>query len=252
MKRIDKWPALGAAFVFAILVWLLIPNGGVPILEYHQVADDQEMYSVSPDDFAGQMEYLAGRGYTAISLQEFCDANGGKYKLPEKPVIITFDDGYADNYLTALPIMEKYGMRASVFVISDSVGEPDYLTWEQIRELNRHHIEIGSHTVHHVPLGELDPAECRQEVEESKRVIEAHLGRTVEFLAYPYGSFNSAAVETLQQAGYEGALTGTAGLNFSGNNPYTLKRINVPRPRFGLPEFQLRLFRALVYSKLGI
>ncbi|MEN6413907.1 MAG: polysaccharide deacetylase family protein [Veillonellales bacterium] len=252
MKRISKLLALGAFFMLAAGVWLSSPGAGVPILEYHQVVDDQEMYSISPADFASQMEYLARHGYTAISLKEFCDVKEGKYKLPAKPVIITFDDGYDDNYFTALPIMERYGMRASVFVISGLVGEPDYLTWDQIRELAQHQIEVGSHTVNHVPLGQVDSAECQQEVAESKQVIEAQLGKKVEFLTYPYGSFNAAAAETLRRAGYRGALTGVVGLNFSGDNTYTLKRINVPRPKLGLLEFRVRLFRALLYSKLEI
>jgi len=252
--------ALSAFFLIAlILLWLIYPVSGVPILAYHMINNDEEIYSVSPADFDKQMKYLAQKGYTAISLAELMDAREGKSELPQKPIIISFDDGYDDNLLTAVPIMEKYGLKATVFVISGSVGQPNYLTWEQVRELQARRTEIGSHTSNHVALGELNLQDRQFEVVNSKAVLEEHLGTPVEFLAYPYGSYDAAMPEVLRQAGYRGACTGLPGLNkyIAQGEPtpasnYLLKRVNVPQPKYGLWEFRLRLIRAEVYSKLGI
>ncbi len=251
MGRSYSIPAL-LLVIFLVAIWLAYPAAGVPILAYHMVSDEPEVYSVNQGDFETQMRYLAEQGYAAISLAELFDAAAGKAALPARPVIITFDDGYEDNYSSALPIMEKYGMKATVFVIAGSVGQPGYLSWQQIQDMHNRHTEIGSHTMTHVALNELTPPDLIREVVESKTLLEENLHVPVDFLAYPYGQFNTAVKETLRQAGYRGACSGIAGLNLWGGDPYALKRVNIPRPRYGLWEFRLRLLRASVYSKLGI
>ncbi|MCX7781191.1 MAG: polysaccharide deacetylase family protein [Negativicutes bacterium] len=233
----------------SIGLWLLYSVDGVPILAYHRVSDEDEIYSISPAEFERQMKYLQEHGYTAISLAEMYDAFAGKGSMPAKPVVITFDDGYKDNYLTALPIMEKYRMKATVFVIAGQVGEPAYLTWEQIREMQRRHTEIGSHTLSHVALSEVAAGEQEMEIRTSKAVLEENLKIPVEFLAYPFGKFMPAHFDMLRQAGYRGACTGLAGLNHAGGNSYALKRINIPRPRYGMAEFRLRLLRANIFFR---
>lgn len=244
--------ALSAFFIAGMLIWLALPAPGVPILAYHQVHDDEELYTINEADFAEQMYYLQENGYTAVSLADMFAAWAGEKPLPAKPVIITFDDGYADNLLAAQPIMEKYGMKGTMFIIGSFVGQPDYLTWEQIRELKSRGAEIGSHTMTHAALNEIPRSEQESEVRLSRQVLEEHLGVPVEYLAYPYGQYDSALPEILHQAGYRGACTGIAGLNAPGDNAYLLKRINIPRPRYGMGEFRLRLLRADIYAKLGI
>lgn len=246
-----KMMALGAIFVVCALSWLLWPGVGVPILAYHQVSQADDVYSVTAAQFEEQMNYLHEQGYNAISLAELFDSYEGKGVLPAKPIIISFDDGYEDNLLAALPIMKKYKMRSTVFVVSSLVGTPDYLSWQQIADLQGGHTEIGSHTVSHVPLGESSPDQQRLEVATSKRVLEEHVG-PVKFFAYPYGNFTSITQQILQEEGYLGACSGIAGLNNKGTDAYALKRVNVPHPKHGLGEFKLRLLRAKVYSKLGI
>lgn len=244
MKR-----SLLALFALLLLIgWLLHPISGVPILAYHRVRDDEERYSVSPQQFSEQMQFLQQHGYTAISLAEMADAFSSGKKLPPKPIVITFDDGYADNLLTALPIMEKYGMKATVFVIADSVGQPDYLNWDQALELLRRGTEIGSHTVSHAALNQVNDVQKQAEIAESKVVLESRLGKPVEFLAYPFGQFDVSLFPLLQQAGYRGACTGIAGLNFANDSPFRWKRINMPRPKLGMLEFRLRLLRAQLVS----
>lgn len=252
MRHMNKILALCAFLVVSLFIWSFIPTSGVPIIAYHRVNDDHEIYSVSPTEFDGQMRYLAERGYTAVSLAELINAREGKGNLPDKPIVITFDDGYADNLLNALPILEKYRLKATVFIISSSVGQETYLTWDQIRELQARQTEIGSHTDSHAALSELELQGRESEVRTSKVVLEQQLGTPVEFLAYPFGKYDAAMPDILQQAGYRGACTGVTGLNFIATNQYLLKRVNVPQPKYDLWEFRARLLRAHLYAKFGM
>jgi peptidoglycan/xylan/chitin deacetylase (PgdA/CDA1 family) len=250
--KISKRLALGAFFIALTVGWLVYPGDGVPILAYHMVGNESEIYSVSDRQFEEQMAYLAENHYTAISLKEFFDAGLGQFNMPEKPIIITFDDGYEDNYSEALPIMEKYGMKATVFIITDLVGKTDYLSWQQIIDMINRHIEIGSHTMTHVALTGTNLAERQQEISQSKFILEEQLGIPVEFLAYPYGDFDNMTQEMVRSAGYRGACAGTVGIGVRGENDFALKRVNIPHPKYGLSEFKIRLMRANIYSKLGI
>lgn len=243
--------ALSAFLIICILSWLIWPGPGVPILAYHQVSDADDIYSVTAAQFEEQMSYLKKQGYTSISLEELNNYYEGNFNLPDKPIIITFDDGYEDNLLAALPIMEKYNMRSTVFIVTGLVGTREYLSWQQIAEMKVRHTEIGSHSVSHIALGDSSPDQQRHEVTASKAMLEEHVG-PVKFLAYPYGQFTPMTQQILREAGYLGACSGIAGLNSKGVDIYALKRVNVPHPKYGLGEFRLRLLRANIYSKLGI
>ncbi|MBP2627915.1 MAG: polysaccharide deacetylase [Firmicutes bacterium] len=247
----NRLMALSAFIVICILSWLVWPGPGVPILAYHQISEADDIYSVTAAQFEEQMSYLQDKGYTAISLEQLYYYYNGKISLPDKPIIITFDDGYEDNLLAALPIMEKYNMRSTVFVVSGLVGTSEYLSWQQIAEMQVRHTEIGSHTVSHISLGDTSPDQQRREVIDSKAILEQHVG-SVKFFAYPFGQFTPITEEILREAGYLGACSGIAGLNPKGVDTYALKRVNVPHPKYGLGEFRLRLLRANIYSKLGI
>jgi peptidoglycan/xylan/chitin deacetylase (PgdA/CDA1 family) len=248
----NKYLAFGALFIVAILGWLCWPTNAVPMLAYHQVGEADDIYSVTASQFEEQMEYLQRNGYHAISLEDLFNSYEGKGDLPEKPVIITFDDGYADNYLTALPIMEKHNMSATVFIVPSLIGTLDYLSWEQVVQMQERHTEIGSHTMSHAGMNEISAAEQRLEAATSKAALEQQLGKSIQFFAYPYGQFSTTAEQILKETGYKGACTGIAGLNDKNTNSYALRRINVPQPKYGLWEFRLRLLRAHLYSKLGL
>ncbi|MDF2635744.1 MAG: polysaccharide deacetylase [Pelosinus sp.] len=248
----NKYLAFGALFLVAILGWLFLPTNAVPMLAYHQVGEVDDIYSVTPGQFEEQMEYLQKNGYHAISLEELFDFYEGKGNLPAKPIIITFDDGYADNYLTALPILEKYNLSATVFIVPSLMGTVDYLSWEQVVEMQKRHTEIGSHTMSHIGMNEISAAEQKREAVTSKTALEQQLGKPIHFFAYPYGQFSTTSQQILKETGYKGACSGIPGLNDKNTNSYALKRINVPQPKYGLWEFRLRLLRAHLYSKLGL
>ncbi len=244
-----------AAALFCAYV-AMNPPKGVPILEYHMVDThedaDSHPYNVPPEDFAAQLNYLKSEGYTTITLMDFLRAKKGKQQLPEKPIILTFDDGYEDNYTIMLPLLEARGMTAVLFMPTNLIGLPDYLTWDELRDMSRRGIEIGSHTANHQPLTTFTPAEQQDEVHLSKLLLEWNGLPTVFTFSYPNGMYDDSMPALLQQNEYLAAVTGDAGLNTFDTDPYQLQRINIPHPRFGLLEFKLRLLKAQVFTTLGI
>jgi Predicted xylanase/chitin deacetylase len=221
-------------------------------LAYHKVSTAPSIYSINPDLFERQLRYLAENGYKTISLPYLAEALAGKTPLPSKAIVITFDDGYEDNYLTALPLMEKYGMRAAVFIAVNKVSQPGYMSWDQINAMQAKGLDIGSHSMSHPALTDISPSEQTKEILASKATLEKHLNRPVEFIAYPHGKFTPAMFNLLRQAGYRGAFSGISGLNFPGDNPYTLKRISILSPKFDIWSFQFHLIRTMISSKLRL
>ncbi len=214
--------------------------------------EDGWAYNVPPEDFRDQLDYLREEGYTAISMLDYMKAKKGKAELPPRSVILTFDDGYESNYTTLLPILESYGMKATVYMVTNDIGLPGYLTWDELRDMQERGIEIGSHTANHQPLTEMDRSRQEEEMRLSKLLLEWNGIHTVFSFSYPNGAYDSGMPELLAQNGYLTAVTGDAGLNTFQTDPYLLQRINIPHPRFGRMEFRLRLFKAAVMTRLGI
>lgn len=249
----------GAAAVLVILtaavfgVTAAFPPEGVLILEYHKVNDwSEDSYTVKPEDFAAQMDELRAQGYETISILDFLRAKKGKQTLPEKAVIVTLDDGYKDNYTDMLPIMESRGMKATVFMVTNDIGLPGYLTWDMLRDMQNRGIEIGSHTANHLPLTEMSPVDAREEVQLSKTLLEWNGIKTIFGLSYPNGKYKDFMPQMLKESEYLAAVTGDAGLNTFETNPYLLHRINIPRPHFGIEEFRLRIWKAKIFARLGL
>lgn len=228
---------------------------GIAILEYHMVnpkdKEDAHAYNVPPEEFQRQMDYLQQQGYTTITMLEFMKAKKGKMELPEKPIILTFDDGYEDNYTYLLPILESRGMKATMYMVTNDIGQPGYLTWDELRDMQNRGVEIGSHTANHLPLTELTQQEREDEVKLSKLLMEWNGIRTVFSFSYPNGAYDETMPELLRANEYLTAVTGDAGLNTFETNPYLMQRVNIPHPRFGLTEFKYRLWKAELFAKLG-
>lgn len=241
--------------IICAVIFLLPEPEGFPILEYHQVTDepldpDFEMYNVPPAEFAAQLDYLKAEGYTTITLQDFMRVVHGKGELPSKPIVLTFDDGYADNYKEMLPILEAHNMTAVVYVITNELGKKNYLKLDELKDMQRRGIEIGSHTADHLPLTTLDKTFQRRQIRESKIFLEWSGLATIYSLSYPNGEFNSELEEILREEEYLTAVTGEAGLNTLATNPYELYRVNIRKPRFGLTEFKFRLWKAKFFAKV--
>ncbi len=217
----------------------------VPILIYHhfapqEPADRQEVLdTVTVDAFAAQLDWLAASGYRSITMAELFNAFYYGLPLPPKPIILMFDDGYADAYVHALPLLRQQGMGATVAMISGAIDAPGYLSWGEIKEMAAAGVDFISHSVTHPSLASLTPQAARAELGDSKRTLEEGLGRPVQFFVYPYGEpFTSgsadsqrAIVELLAQEGYVGALKTSSGPPYislqKAGAPYELNRIPV-------------------------
>ncbi len=246
---------LFALFLAAAYLCSTSFQGGVPVLNYHQINDrDHNALTLSTAEFDAQMHYLASNGYHAITTKELADHLENGAALPEKPILLTFDDGYIDNYENAYPILQKYGLKGSIFIITDYLNVyPNYLTWEIAQEMqNSGIIDIECHTMTHVPLSELDSAEDLQhEAVDSKQAIETHLQKEVTSIAYPCGAYNDEVQRIVQEAGYRTAFTVNYGLDYPGDDRYALNRI----PIFGsgshsFLRFKLRLIFTPFFSRL--
>ncbi|WP_049568202.1 polysaccharide deacetylase family protein [Nonomuraea sp. SBT364] len=190
----------------------------VPILMYHSVSDrpndETRPHSVRPGDLDEQLAYLSEAGFSPLTLGDLVAAlnkNNGR-SLPAKPVVITFDDGYADFHGRALPLLDKHGHPATVFLTSgwvadagdDAAGRPldDMLTWGQAREAAQSGIEIGGHSHSHPQLDQLPTEQLRQELRRNKGLLEDTLGTPVATMAYPYGYSSARVRREVRKAGY--------------------------------------------------
>ena len=218
-------------------------TGKVPVLNYHMVEDGlASRISVSTQDFDEQMAYLHRRGYTSITPEQLLQHVKSGAPLPDKPVLITFDDGYADNFTNAYPIMQKYGFTGTIFVITDFVeNNPRYLTWRQIKELHDHGFVIGSHTLSHVPLTSLSEQEAVHQLVKSREGVEWRLNTPVRYFAYPTGAFNQKTEGLVAQAGYAAAFTVDFGRVSAASDVYALERIPIFKSRLSLLNFYLRM-----------
>lgn len=212
-----------------VYVFVLVPKRVVPILMYHGVREggDSSMY-VAPSNFERQMNFIKEQGYNVISLDELVDGIKSNKKFGKKTVVITFDDGYRDNYISAFPVLDKYGFPATIFIVTGYVGDVEYMTWDQIKIMMKHGIDFGAHTVNNVYLpSEKDTANLWEEVSGSKRDIETFTGKSPKYFAYPIGGFNSKVKSAVKMAGYKGACTTNRGLVRSNNDVFELKRVKV-------------------------
>ena len=200
----------------------------IPVLAYHRIGDTIGHLTTRPDKFEEDLTRLQEMGYETISLDTFrkflVDSNT---EMPTKPIMITFDDGYLDNFLNAYPLLRKYGMTASFYIITSLVGEEDRLAVGHIREMAANGMSIGSHTVSHRSLGEMGPEEATNELVLSRAYLEGMLQRSVEFVAYPKGSYNGSTGPLAYGAGYCGGFSIQPGTCTRNTNPFVLRRIPI-------------------------
>ena len=216
-------------------------NVKIPILLYHDfvttVPDsdpDNFNYINTPQSYEENIKALLEDGYTFISFQELNDANNGKISLPEKPILVTFDDGYASNYEYIFSILKKYNVKVSIFVVTDKIGKEvdgkKYLSWEQCKEMQDSGlVEIFSHSKRHVFYDKLPVRQIRDDVIESYKIIEEKLGsKNLKVFAYPYGAYTKETVWTLKLNGMDMQVY-DLGMNYSNDfNKDYIKRMNIP------------------------
>lgn len=211
---------------------------GPVLLMYHAVTPDTTRpvwpWAVSMRQFRDQLDFLAVEGYATPTLGELAAA---PKKWTGRTAVITFDDGYLDN-LAACEELHKRGMRASWFVVTGSIGqsprwpedgrpEGRLLNAGELRDMHGNGMEIGSHSVSHVRLTEIDDAHLAQELGDSKAALEDLLGSPVDSFAYPYGAGDARCAAAVKQAGYRAACTTRTGWALRDQDPYQLRRLTV-------------------------
>ena len=209
----------------------------VPVLMYHEIADAAATSSplaVAPHVFADQLAYLHDAGFTTITAGELAAfLADGVGQLPERPVVLTFDDGYGDFYTDALPMMKQHGFTGTLFQTTEWVGKEGeakrMLNWRELAEMHGTGVEIGAHTVRHPQLDQLPEKDLHDELYISKSVLEDKLGIAVPGLAYPFGYSNRRVREVAAELGYTYAYSVDNALTTEAAGRFTLPRLTVRR-----------------------
>ena len=202
-------------------------KAGIPIYMYHYVRDDTGDYEypenmVKVAEMEKQLKYISENGFDSIYLTDLDHV----YQY-EKPVAITYDDGFICVYLYAFPLLKKYNVKSTIFVIKDLIGTPGYCTVEQLHEMQDSGIvDIQIHTVTHPRLATLNEEKIRSEISECKKYIEEEFKKEATILCYPYGSYNSTVIRVAKELGC------TYGLAMTGGMYYT----NVHKDKFAVPR----------------
>lgn len=250
--------------VFSLLAqfgrWLSV--SGVPILTYHSLDESQSPISMAPSSFRKQMRYLKDHGFTTITLSDFVESLKSEGLFPEKPFVLTFDDGFKNVYEIAFPILYDLDFTATVFLVTDYMDQTSsweagekikkvgvdrlpLLSWDEVEEMHRHGFAFASHGSRHLHLTQLDPAQMCKDIEMSKRIIEDKLEAPCRLFCYPYGDFDESVRRIVQKTGFEGAVTTRFGRNSKNTDPYALRRI-------GSAYFtSAPVFRACIYGTYG-
>ncbi|HKW12565.1 MAG TPA: polysaccharide deacetylase family protein [Gemmatimonadaceae bacterium] len=206
----------------------------VPILVYHSVMPhhpgqtaEQRVLSVDDSVFVAQMRYLVDGGYHVVSFAALVDAIEGRDTLPNRAVVITFDDGWENQYRHAFPILQRFGLTATFFVFTTPIGKDGKLmSWEQLRELQDAGMTIGSHTRTHPVLPDCHAA-LHNEVAMSREDIKQHLGRAPDFFAYPFGAWDAESAAWARTAGYRAARSYRGGAWNALSDLYHLRAVPV-------------------------
>jgi len=203
------------------------PTEGIPVLMYHSISTAPgNTLCVSETQFQEEMAWLENNNYHTLNMDQLYDALVNGASVPENPIVITFDDGYADNYQVAWPILKQYGFTATFFVITNYVGT-DTIDWNQLKELISQGNSIGSHSVHHLDMITLSNAQQESELSQSKQILEASLGTSIIAFCFPSGQYYDTTLKILSDTGYKLSFTTRPGKVYLGNNQFKLHRVRI-------------------------
>lgn len=221
----------------------IITITGTPVLMYHGISREQtssraDRFAVSINDFRTQIGLLASMGCAALD-----DIRTG-VSFGRNAVAITFDDGLESDFTVAFPLLQEHGLVAHFFINAANVGQPGYMDWQQIRELNRAGMHIGSHGYRHISLTEVNDATLLGELAHSRKVLENELQTEVAWFAAPYGLITTRIVRVAYQTGYKGVCTSRC---------WPARQHNSATPRVAISrETSMKEFRSLVDRKCSI
>jgi len=222
---------------------VMLPSGkSVPILMYHSIAYEKDNPVRLPiENLEEQFKYLKDNGYYTITLTDLYKYFMTDTPIPEKSVVLTFDDGYVDNYMAMLPILKKYNFKATIFVITGVIDKSDnYLTSQQLKEMEKYGVDIESHTANHENLKDLSKEKQLETLIKSKKELEKMLNKKVNFFAYPFGGYTKTSIEAVREAGYKMAITTDGRLASKSDGIFSLHRIYISGFH-NIEEFKKRL-----------
>ena len=216
----------------------------VPILMYHSISEHAtekyRPFAVPPPLFAKHMAYLHMHEYTPVTVTQFVDAVAQRgAALPDRPVVLTFDDGFADFFTEAFPILQQYNFVATLYVATGFIGSTSrwlqregeatrpMLTWDQLTEISASGIECGGHSHRHHQLDTLPLAEARDEIARSKWLLEGHLGQEVSTFAYPHGYHSTTIKRLVRELGYTSACTVKNEVSSVATDPFAIARLTM-------------------------
>lgn len=222
-----KKSAFIVVFIFLFTLGINVSaNTHIPILLYHDVQldypADKAISTISPQVFEEHIVTLLNNGYTPIDFDDIYNASKGISTMPEKPVVICFDDGYIGNYTLAYPILYKHGVKATIFIVAQTVGQvlptSVHFDWEQAKIMQQSGlVSIQSHTYSHGDLTLMSNYDIERELRLSKYLIEKNLGTKCDYVAFPYGFYNQRIQDAAKRAGYTvTAQVGNKGINTVG------------------------------------
>lgn len=218
----------------------------IPVICYHKIGvapkeDPRPALFIKPLQFKLQMFLIKIFRYKTINPEELLKFIRGEKISIKKPILITFDDGYKNNFTNAFPILRRMGLSATIFICSGFIGKEnaifenekviegkmpeDYLDEEDILIMSENGISFGSHSVNHYYLDKIEAQNLENEIVLSKQNLEKLINKKIHFFSYPYGRYNDATIDSLKEAGYLGAFTIKRGKIGKGDNPYELKRL---------------------------
>ncbi len=214
----------------------VVRTAKVPILMYHYLSvppANADIYrkdlSVAPDLFNAHLDRLQAEGYTTISFYELVAYLTQGALLPEKPVILTFDDGYRDNYENAFAALKSHGMRATFFVVIDFInkGRPEYVTWDMLREMHKAGMSVEAHSLEHSSLKKRSRDDLLFQALRCYETLQNELGQRARFISYPAGQYDATTIDAFREAGYWAGITTVQGATHTTDHLFELKRVRI-------------------------
>lgn len=217
----------------------------IPILMYHSISSPYyasarfKVCNVPPEAFREHMLHLVAEEYTTLTVSQFVRMLRGEATLPPRPVLLTFDDAYADFWTNAFPVLKLLGLSATLYVPTAFVGSTSrwlyreqedarpMLNWAQLAAISAAGIECGAHSHTHRQLDTLGPTDVRVEITQSKRILEERLNEPVSSFAYPFGYYSATVRELVHEAGYTSACTVKRALSSTMDDPFALARVMI-------------------------